>query len=797
MKRLFSIIALLATCLVMWAQEKSSSGFGLDPSDFAAVARMRARSDSIRQHRPVVALVLSGGGAKGAATIGALKYMEQYQLPIDMILGTSVGGLLGGFYALGYSADYLTELIRGMDWDLVMSDRVDTRFVPKQRQEYNERYALSFPFYYRKDSDFNNALDHIADFSEGKLNVSQSAVEDATTLVADNLRRSLPSGLAYGQNINQVFSSRTVGYSDSTDFLSFPIPFACVSTDLVSGKAKVWHSGSINFAMRSTMSIPALFVPARRGNLVMLDGGMRNNFPVDIAKDLGADIVIGIDLSTDDLHMSADKVSNIADVVMRAIDMFSNDSYERSIAALDLHIRPDLTGYSMLSFSSDAVEFMLLRGYRAAEELADKLDSLRRIIGPEKFEVKGRKAVDVGERSVLIDSIQIAGLGEKDAQYIRSRLYIKDSSFVNARVLEDEVARIFGGGSFDFVSYEILGKEEPYKLKIHGQKGPVHRFGVGFRLDSEEIIAALLNLGLNTNALRGSSLDLTSRISANPYAGLHFRYVPAKGPTFNAKAIARLTDRNSVLYGDNYFNVSFYNIKEELSLSDIRFLDGELTAGVYSDYHKIRRIMGTTVIGDYDPDSEPLSFQGAFAGLRMNTLDSSYFPEYGVNMGLRADAVSSLIRNGGDSTFGILDADFLAPLSIGRFAAIPKARIRFLFGDDIPLYYANLMGGDIAGRYAEQQIPFVGINNAMFRRNYLGTGGLDLRYRVGNNGYVTVSGNASYDFFNFRQIRYGEFNWGLGGSYAYNSIVGPLKLMFHYSSITRGLGAYLSLGFNF
>ena len=797
MKRFIFIFALMAFSLGLSAQEKSSSGFGLDPSDEAAVARMRERSDSIRQHRPVVALVLSGGGAKGAAMIGALKYMEQYELPIDMVIGTSVGGLLGGFYALGYSPDYLTELIRGMDWELALSDKVDSRFIPRRRQEYNEKFALSFPFYYRRDSDFDNALDHIADFSEGKLSVSSSAVENATNLVADNLRRSLPSGLAYGQNVNQVISSRTVGYSDSTDFFSFPIPFACVSTDLVSGKAKVWHSGNINLAMRATMSIPALFVPARQGNLVMLDGGMRNNFPVDIAKDLGADIVIGIDLSTDDPDMNAEKVSNLADVVMRAIDMFSNDSYERSIAALDLHIKPDLTGYNMLSFSSDAVEFMLLRGYRAAEDLSAKLDSLRRIIGPERFAINERTAVDVWDRSVLIDSIEIAGVGEKDAEYIRSRLYIKDSSFVNARVLEDEVARIFGGGSFDFVNYEILRKEEPYKLKIHGQKGPVHRFGVGFRLDSEEIIAALLNLGLNTNSLQGSSLDLTARISANPYAGLHFRYVPSKGPTFNAKALVRLTDRNSVIYGENYFNVSFYDIKEELSLTDVRFLDGEFSTGIYSDYHKIRRILGTTVIGDYDPASEPRSYQGAFAGLRMNNLNSSYFPEYGVNMGLRADVVSSLISNGGESTFGILDADFLAPLSQGRFAAIPKARLRFLLGDDIPLFYANLMGGDIAGRYAEQQIPFVGINNACFRRNYLGIGGLDLRYRVGNNSYVTLSGNASYDFFNFRQIRYGELNWGLGGSYAYNTIVGPIKFMLHYSSVTGGLGAYLSVGFNF
>ena len=312
MKRLLLIIVLVACSLGLWAQEKSSAGFGLDPSDEAAVEWMRARSDSIRQHRPVVALVLSGGGAKGAATIGALKYMEQYEFPIDMVLGTSVGGLLGGFYAIGYTPDYLANLIREMDWDLILSDTVDPRFLPRRRIEYKETFALSFPFYYRDQ--VNLDLSDFADFTDGRLNLSATAVEDATRLVGDNLLKSLPSGAAYGQNVNQVISSRTVGYSDSTDFFKFPIPFACVSTDVVSGRAKVWHSGSLNMAMRSTMSIPGIYVPARSGNMVLLDGGMRNNFPVDIAKDLGADIVIGIDLINDHPDMSADKIRNIKDV---------------------------------------------------------------------------------------------------------------------------------------------------------------------------------------------------------------------------------------------------------------------------------------------------------------------------------------------------------------------------------------------------------------------------------------------------------------------------------------------------
>ena len=795
MKRVIIILAIVFVSVGAWAQDKSSAGFGLDPSDEAAVAWMRARSDSIRQHRPVVALVLSGGGAKGAATIGALKYMERYEFPIDMVLGTSVGGLLGGFYAIGYSPDYLSDLIRSLDWDLVLSDMVDPRFLPRRRIDYNEKFALSFPFYYRDE--VNLDLSDFADFTDGRLNLSATAVEDATRLVGDNLLKSLPSGAAYGQNVNQVISSRTVGYSDSTDFFKFPIPFACVSTDIVSGKAKVWHSGSLNMAMRSTMSIPGIYVPARSGNMVLLDGGMRNNFPVDIAKDLGADIVIGIDLINDHPDMSADKIRNIKDVVMGALGMFAGDSYDRSIKALDIHIKPDLTGYNLLSFSSEAVEFMLRRGYRAAEEMAPVLDSLREVIGPERMQFKGHRAVDLASSPVLINGISITGVGEKDAAYIRSRLYLKDSTFVNSRILGDEVSRIFGGGSFDYVNYELLGTEEPYKLHINGQKGPVHRFGVGFRLDTEEIVSAILNLGLNTNSLRGPSVDITTRISANPYLDILYRYVPAKGPTLNFNANLRYTDRNSVLFGENYFNVSFFDTNEELFLSDMYLLGFNTSVGISNDYHRIRRILGTSVVGDYDSASQPNNFQGLFAQARKNTLDSSYFPETGLSAGFRAEVLCNPFSKTAVQTFGVLSADAVLPISFWRFSIVPQAYMRFAMGDQIPLFYANIMGGDIAGRYAEQQIPFMGINNATFRRNYIGVGRVDMRYHAGKNHYITLTGNASWDFLDFSHILGGELLWGVGAGYAYNTIVGPVKLDLHYSNLTGGLGAYFSVGFNF
>ena len=158
MKRILLLLStLLILPTVLKAQDAASAGFGLDPNDAQAVAEMRARMDKIREHRPTVALVLSGGGAKGAATVGALKYLEKYNFPIDMVLGTSIGGLIGGVYAMGYSPEFLDSLMRNIDWGITMSDRVDWEYIPFGRRKYKEKILLSIPWMYNVE-DYKNQL---------------------------------------------------------------------------------------------------------------------------------------------------------------------------------------------------------------------------------------------------------------------------------------------------------------------------------------------------------------------------------------------------------------------------------------------------------------------------------------------------------------------------------------------------------------------------------------------------------------------------------------------------------------
>ena len=181
--------------------------------DSAGIAGIRARMDSIRRSRPVVALVLSGGGAKGAAHIGAIKYIESIGMPVDMVLGTSMGGLVGGIYALGYSADELETIVRNIDWELALSDRIPREFISYSEKKYKEKYLLSFPFYYKKEYYLERKADEMrysdrdqeeleipdqfestdVQRHEGKLVLGADA-ESSAAIVRDNILGSLTNG---------------------------------------------------------------------------------------------------------------------------------------------------------------------------------------------------------------------------------------------------------------------------------------------------------------------------------------------------------------------------------------------------------------------------------------------------------------------------------------------------------------------------------------------------------------------------------------------------------------------------
>ncbi len=770
----------------------------VDPkADSAAIVRMRDRMAQIRQHRPTVALVLSGGGAKGAAHVGAIKYIEELGIPVDMVVGTSIGGLVGGLYSLGYPISEVDSLMSNMDWNWVLSDELSRDYVSYTDMKYKEKYLLSIPFYYEKDY-YNMKLADDYRFDEfnryGPLDFGADS-NKGLEMFKRNLLGSLPSGYIYGQNVSNLISSLTIGYQDSLDFVDFPIPYACVATDMVSGKAKIWHNGKIDDAMRSTMSIPGMFAPVRISGMVLVDGGLRDNYPTALAKSMGADIIIGVDLSQK--PKSYREVNNIADILVQGVDMMMRDSYYDNVNIPDVRIKPDIPEYNMMSFNKEAIDTILVRGYRAARSQ----DSLLRIVAAKtavKDELQRKpKAFDFHADSLTIADVDIKGVLPKEKLLLKNMLHLKSGQRLSRSDLEHIVAQIYGTQAYDYVTYELLGNEEPFRLVLNCRKGPVHQFGIGVRADSEEIVSVLVNLGFNAHKLYSHTFDLTGKISANPYLQFKWSYDAPKIPTLNASASVRWTNLNTLNLWEHRLGLNFFHAKQEVYFSNITWRKVDFNAGLRNEVFRIGNVKSEDIIGDYDTEHLNNDLVSLFATGRTDTFDDGYFPTRGV----KAQVSYSWTFVGFPkkiNRFHTVFGGVRGVVPIGKvFAFIPYANIRFLLGHDVPVAYFNAIGGSLPGRYVDQQLPFIGVTNLWAMKNILTMAGVDLRFRLHKNHYITGIVNYVRDCDHFATYLKARGWFGAGVEYAYDTIFGPLKANVHWSDITGKVGFYISAGYNF
>ena len=794
MNRFLSILLILTAFLTGSVRTSAS----VDPeADAQAVARMRARMDEIRKHRPTVALVLSGGGAKGTAHVGVIGYLEELGIPVDMVLGTSMGGLIGGLYSLGYSAGELDLIVRNMDWNAALTDRLSREYLSYTDTKYKEKYMLSIPFYYERDY-YNmkladeNRFDDIRRHEAFHIGADN---ERGGEFLKNNLLGSLPSGYIYGQNVSNLISSLTIGYQDSTDFQNFPIPYVCVATDMVSGKAKIWHSGKMNTAMRSTMSIPGVYAPVREAGMVLVDGGLRDNYPTSLAREMGADIIIGVDLSQG--KRSYSQVNNIGDILGQGIDMLGRDAFEKNVDIPDIKIKPHLPEYNMMSFTKEAVDTIIIRGREAA--LAQ--DSLLRIVAAKtagKYDTRNKpKAFDFHADSLLISEVEITGVLPQEKLLLMDRIDLEPGRKISREGLDDIVAKIYGTNCYDYVTYELLGSEEPFRLVINCKKGPVHQLGIGVRADTEEIVSVLINLGLNVHKLHGHSIDLMGKISANPYMNLKWSYDMPDIPTVNASASFRWTNMGMLNFKTNNLSLTFFNARQEVFLSNIKWRFLDIRAGVRNDIFNIKNVKSSQVIDEYDTSNLSNDYLSLFADARTDTFDDGYFPTKGVNAGVSYSWTFAGAPHTIDN-FHTIQADAKVVVPFGdRFAFIPSVNCRFLMGQDIPLAYFNAVGGSLPGRFVDQQVPFIGVTNLVAMENIMTMARADFRIDLLKNHYLTAIVNYVHDSEFFSEYVNGTGNFGAGIEYSFDTIFGPLSANIHWSDLTKNVGVYLSAGFNF
>lgn len=771
----------------------------VDPKgDAVFIRQIRSKMNYIRarEHRPTVALLLSGGGAKGAAEVGVIRYLEEIGMPVDMVLGTSIGGLIGGLYSVGYRTEEFTELFTTQDWSVMLTDAIPQKYIPYATKMYNAKYVMTIPFH--------NASD-VLDEKRTHERETDRMLDERQSLIS-----SLPSGYAYGFNVNNLLSSLTVGYQDSLAFRDLPTPFVCVATDVVSNKAKNWGSGSLNTAMRSTMSIPGLFAPVRTGGMILVDGGTRNNFPADIARAMGADYIIGVELS--DLRPGYEQINNLGDIVNQFISMLGKDAFDKNVPIPDILIKPAISEYNMLSFNRAAVDTMMARGYAAALDKKDELLRLRDEVGKAKEKDRGRKAVNLALTPVKVGQIEFAGVDGHEEQLLASLVDIMPGDSLDKARIDDAMCKLQATGAFASVKYSLLGSEEPYKLVFECVTSPTNSIGIGIRMDTVEWVSLLFNVGLNTNRLTGSRFNFNTKIGQNLKATAHYAYNQAGMPTLNLEATAfrykgTISERVDAINMD----ASFWGHREQFYLTDVRWTKANFKIGFKNDFYSFNEntVLGNAITSYLGDSALRGDFIGAFAKGNWYSFDNYYYPSRGSSLALAANY--DFIRLGDKDFTPILmmGADYRKVFPTGdKVAIIADLHARSIinsgatdqdhYSSQMSLMHSNIFGGFIKGRFTEFQVPFFAVNSVAFASDHIATAVLECRVNPYKKLYLSAMAGVEESNDNFTKLitEYNPDCLAFGLEAAYNFIGGPVKFNLHWSK-AFGWGAYASLGFDF
>lgn len=713
------------------------------------------------QERKKVALVLSGGGAKGTAHIGALKVIEEAGIPIDYIVGTSMGSIIGGLYAIGYTPAQLDSMVNCQNWNFLLSDRIKRSEQTMTERLNSDTYILSIPF-------------------------------------TRNLKENAIGGVIKGQNLDNLFSDLTLGHHDSIDFNKLPIPFACVSENIVDGKEVVFHSGVLSTAMRASMTIPGVFTPVRKDHMVLVDGGLVNNFPTNIAKKMGADIIIGVDVMGS--LKEATQLNGLTDIFGQIIFLSTQENYKSNVALTDTHIKVNVNGYSAGNFSKSAIDTLICRGEAAARNQWNELLDLKKKIDlPEDYVPRphGPYTPLSSSHTIFIKDITFEGIQESDEKWMMRKCRLKENGNIRVSDLYNALAILRGSQAYSNVSYRLFDFPDGYHLNFIMEEKYEKNLNLGIRFDSEEIASLLLNATMNLHTKIPSKISVTGRLGKRYAAQVDYTLEPMQMRNINFSYLFEYNDINIYDQGSRAYSSTYNYHSGEISLSDVWYNNLRFGAGARLEYFKYKDFLykGSNLQIEIKPE-RVFSY---FAQLHYNTFNKGAFPSKGTDFKATYSIYTdNLAQYKGHAPFSALFTSWSSAFSVtNRFTLIPAIYGRVLIGKDIPFPLWNSLGGDIFGRFMPQQLPFAGITDIEMMDNSVAVAGIKLRQRMGSRNYVTLTGNVALHDNRFFDILSNKPIYGLSLGYGYDSMFGPLEASFGYSNQTRKVGFYINLGYTF
>jgi NTE family protein len=751
------------------------------------------------------------------AHLGVLRYMEEMGIPVDLVGGTSMGGLVSGLYSLGYGAHYLDSLVRAIDWTVMMSDKVPDSFQTYKVRRNKERFALTVPFHY-DDKDMRTRIKRQIRFNKN-YEQSDTRTGDMGQEMMAKVGMGLPDGFLFGYNVRNTLSSVSVGYQDSLAFDELPVPFFCVATDMLSLKEKNWTAGSLVDAMRSTMAIPGYFRPVRLEGMVLVDGGTRNNFPVDIARAMGADIVIGSEMPTP--RTLAD-LNGLANLLMQNITLMSADICETNRRNTDILLQHELKGYTMLSFDSKSVEDIIAQGYARAVENKEAFEEIAKRVGaePGAQAPERRQAIDLAKHKVRIGEIRYEGITEKESAFVISHALLPRNGMYGRAEIERILSALYGTKAFESVTYRISGDSEPYTLIFDCQKGQTNEAGAGLHVDLDEAIYLGGHLGIGTRRLSGLRFISELKIGQVSQLDLDLSYKPlAPLPVFGIawkNSYRNFSYRIDETTQARQFSKARYNgvnSRLELYAEDARMVYGNVRFGAAYEMEPFENYLDNQMHWEgWDFRSRWLS---TFASLRYDTLNESYFPTRGFRLKLDTryvfDGFSTFLEDEGMEAGEYYEGE-VSPYSVGTVhasVAVPLGRVVVLQ----PSVYAGWQteqpghmnfihtlaaGGTVAGRYIDNQIPFFGFSQGFFIcGSYAATAQLDVRFRLNHKNFLTLRGGVFQDKEVLADlVRTRPTAYAVGAEIGQKTVVGPMKFGAQWCDKT-GFSVALSVGFDF
>lgn len=781
---------------------------------FAANARQEgAVSD---EGRPKVAVVLSGGGAKGASHVGVLKVLEEYGIPIDIITGTSMGALVGGLYAVGHSAAEMDSIIVSQDWDYLISGAVSREEITYEQKTDEAKYQISIPF----GIDWSaigrrspKAAEDMA-YEEGEAGTDEE--EDVDPLAGNLFKFApegganglLPMGLMAGQKIYSLLSDCTIGYHDECDFGNLPIPYACVATDLVSGKEIVFNKGILPMAMRASMAIPGVFPPVKTEDMVLVDGGMKNNFPVDVARAMGADIVIGVKPVNSKETADLDQVGGLLD---KLVSLTTSGKLEEAKADCDILLLPETNGKGTMSFDTESLRMLIDSGEQTARAAAPQLLELKMRLAKAQEEydmnnytppqrpretIKAHKLND----TIELSSIRFVGINQKDEKFLLKNFPLVAGKKISISDIESAVNELYSTKAYNSVVYTLGGEHSPFDLTMTMVPARNNRLGVGIRFDTEEISSILLDFGFNYNSLYGHRLGVTARLAGNYRFGLRYSYLSRNFTEFEGGY--RLSRYSMPLYSlskGRYNMVDYMQNSFEAAISTGHLRKLHLQAGLRADIYYYRTSLDLPVFHEsYSTGDSRKFFAGPFLNIAVDDMDDVWFPTRGVKFDATLQYFSDIPS--AKAANPILDAalSFKWALPLGkRVTFMPFLYSRALVGNDPPVVMMNCIGGTQAGRYSPKQIPFYGSTGVIGTGPLVAVAGVDLRGKIYKNHYLLLAGNYVRDGVSLPDFAAQKGYTGFRLGYAYDFMAGPLEIDLGWNDLTRSAGIYLSFGYWF